>query len=140
MGTISGKWKGTYTFVPEDGSQGRTKSFEMTIREEDDEEVSGEIVDISDNSQNPEKAKLSGFIMEATLSFVKQYPYMFFYNEKGELQIDESKPHPEIHYHGEIRENEISGDWDMEIGTQKFYGDYYAKIMAGTWQAEKVIE
>ena len=137
---ISGKWEGTYTFVSEDGNEGNTKSFEMTMTEEEDEEVSGEITDTSEGNQNPEKAKVTGFIMGDTLSFVKQYPYMFFYNDKGELQIDESKPHPEIHYHGEIKDNEISGEWDMEIGTQKFYGDYYAKIMAGKWQVKKVIE
>ena len=140
MSKISGKWKGTYVTVSEDGDEGRTKSFEMTMTEEEDEEVSGEIVDTSEGNKNPENAKVSGFIMGDTLSFVKQYPYMFFFNETGELQTDESKPHPEIHYHGEIGENEISGDWDMEIGTKQFYGDYYSKMMAGTWQVKKMID
>ncbi len=140
MSTISGKWKGTNTLVLEDGSEGRTKSFEMILIEEEDEEVSGEILDTTEGNQNPEKAKVSGFIMGDTLSFVKQYPYLFFYNEKGELQVDESKPHPEIHYHGEIKEDEIIGEWDMEVGTKQFYGDFYSKMMSGTWQVKKVNE
>jgi len=138
MSTIAGKWKGSYTQVSEDGSKGRTKSFEMILVEDDDDEVSGEILDTTEGNQNPEKAKVSGFIMGDTLSFVKQYPYLFFFNEKGELQIDESKPHPEINYHGEIKDNEIDGEWDMEIGTMQFYGDFYSKMMSGTWQVKKV--
>jgi hypothetical protein len=140
MSAISGKWKGTYIYVAEDGTEGKTKSFDMTLREEEDDEFTGEIVDTSENSQNPEKATVSGFIMGDTLSFVKQYPYLFLYNEKGELQIDKSKPHPEINYHGEINENEIAGEWDMEIGTKQFYGDYYSKMMSGRWQVKKVFE
>jgi len=140
MSTISGKWKGTYIYVAEDGTEGKTKSFDMVLTEEDDDEFTGEIVDTSESSQNPEVAQVTGFIMEDNLSFVKQYPYMFFYNEKGELQIDKSKPHPEIHYHGEIKDNEIEGEWDMEIGTKQFYGDYYSKMMSGTWQVKKVID
>ncbi len=138
MSPISGKWKGTYTVVTEEGSEGRTKSFEMIIKEEEDDEITGEIIDTSESNQNPEIAKVTGFIMGDTLSFVKQYPYMFFYTEKDELKIDESKPHPEIHYHGEIKENEISGLWDMEIGTMQFYGNYYSKMMSGTWQVKKI--
>ncbi len=140
MSTISGKWKGTYIYVSEDGTEGKSKSFDMILREEEDDEFAGEIVDTSENSQNTEVAKVNGFIMEDTLSFVKQYPYLFFYNEKGELQIDKSKPHPEIHYHGEIKENEMAGEWDMEIGTKQFYGDYYSKMMSGRWQVKKVVE
>jgi hypothetical protein len=140
MSTISGKWKGTYIYVSEDGTEGKSKSFDMILREEEDDEFTGEIVDTSENSQNTEVAKVNGFIMEDTLSFVKQYPYLFFYNEKGELQIDKSKPHPEIHYHGEIKENEIAGEWDMEIGTKQFYRDYYSKMMSGRWQVKKVVE
>ena len=140
MSTISGKWKGTYIYVSEDGTEGKSKSFDMILREEEDDEFTGEIVDTSENSQNTEVAKVNGFIMEDTLSFVKQYPYLFFYNEKGELQIDKSKPHPEIHYHGEIKENEMAGEWDMEIGTKQFYGDYYSKMMSGRWQVKKVVE
>ena len=140
MSAITGKWRGSYTAVAEDGSEGKTKSFDMVLVEEEDDEFSGEIVDTSESSQHSEKATVSGFVMGDTLSFVKQYPYLFLYNEKGELEIDRSKPHPEINYHGEMTENELSGEWDMEIGTQQFYGDFYAKVMSGKWQAKKVLE
>lgn len=138
MSTLFGKWKGSYTQVFEDGSEGKTKNFEMTLVEEEDEELSGEIIDISEGNRNPEKAKVSGFIMGDTISFVKIYPYLFFFNEKGELQTDKSKPHPEISYHGEIQENEISGEWDMEVGTMQFYSDFYSKLMSGTWKVERI--
>jgi len=140
MSTITGKWRGTNTSVSEDGVEGRTKSFDMVLTEEEDDEFTGEIIDTSESNQNPEKATVSGFIMGDTLSFVKQYPYLFLYNENGELEIDKSKSHPEIHYHGEIKDNEITGEWDMEIGTKQFYGDYYSKMMSGRWQVKKVLE
>lgn len=140
MSTISGKWAGTYTPVSEDGTEGRTKSFDMVLIEEEDDEFTGEIVDTSEISQNPEKAAVTGFVMGDTLSFVKQYPYLFQYDEKGELLIDKSKPHPEINYHGEMGEDEMNGEWDMEIGTSQFYGDFYSKMMSGRWLAKKVLE
>jgi len=137
MSTISGKWRGTYTSVSEDGTEGRTKSFEMTIVEED-EEFTGEIVDTSEGNQTPGKAEVTGFIMGDEVSFVKQYPSLFYYNEKGELQIDESKPHPEIHYQGEIKDDEIAGVWDMEIATTQVVGDFYSKMLSGRWQVKRL--
>ena len=139
MGTITGKWIGTYTVLAEDGSEERTKSFEMILKEKEDEEFEGEIIDSSEKNRNPEKAKVTGFIMGDTVSFVKQYPFMFYYNEEGQLVTDESKPHPEINYQGEINENEITGEWDMEVGTMQFYGDYYSKMRSGVWQVKRVI-
>ena len=53
MSTISGKWKGTNTFVSEDGIEGRIKSFEMILVEEEEDEISGEIVDTTEANQNP---------------------------------------------------------------------------------------
>jgi hypothetical protein len=138
MSIISGKWAGTYTTVSEDGTEGETRSFEMILVEEEDDEFIGEFIDSSESNQKHEAAKVTGFIMGDTLSFVKQYPYLFKYNENGELEVDKTKPHPEINYHGEMEGNEISGEWDMEIGTMQFYGDYYSKMMSGKWQVKKV--
>lgn len=137
MSLISGKWKGSYTPVSEDGSEGRTKSFEMVLVEEEDE-FEGEIIETSEGNQSPGAAKVTGFIMEDQVSFVKQFPSLFYYNEQGDLQIDESKPHPEIHYQGELSGDEISGTWDMEIGTAQFYGDFYSKMLSGRWQVKKI--
>jgi len=137
MSIISGKWAGTYTTVSEDGTEGETKRFDMILTEEEDDEFTGEIFD---SNQKHEAAKVTGFIMGDTLSFVKQYPYLFKYNENGELEVDKTKPHPEINYHGEMEGNEISGEWDMEIGTMQFYSDYYSKMLSGKWQVKKVID
>ena len=140
MSAITGKWAGTYTAVSEDGTEGETKSFDMVLTEEEDDEFTGEIVDSSDSDQKHEAAKVTGFFMGDTISFVKQFPYLFKYSENGELEIDKTKPHPEINYHGEMEGNEISGEWDMEVGTKQFYGDYYSKMMSGKWQVKKVID
>ena len=49
MSTITGTWRGTYTAVSEDGTEGRTKSFDMVLTEDEDEEFFGEILDTSES-------------------------------------------------------------------------------------------
>ncbi len=58
-------------------------------------------------------------------------------NELNETIIDNKKPHPEIHYHGVINDEIISGTWKMEAAVIMSAGQYHSKMINGKWELRK---
>ncbi len=137
MDTLNGKWLGTYSIDTELEQDVKEFRFELNLRVEDDD-ISGEINDISEKDQSPGIAKITGFIDDNEISFIKQYPALFLRNEDGEIIIDKTKEHPEIHYHGVISENSMEGEWDMEAGVLFKVGQFHSQLITGSWKIEKV--
>ncbi len=140
METLNGLWRGSYTFDPEFENENLERFFELTLQVDDDDEISGEIRDSVDGDQVHRVATLSGFIEEEEISFIKQYPYLLLRNEKNETIVDESKAHPEIHYHGEINESGIEGTWEMEAAVLFAAGSYHSQLVTGKWKMVKAEE
>lgn len=140
MSDLNGTWKGSYTLDPEFESEQSEHPFEMTLQVDDEEEISGEIRDMVGDDRAPRVAALTGFIDEGEISFIKQYPYLLLRNDKNETIIDESKAHPEIHYHGLINDNIIEGSWEMEAAVLFAAGSYHSQLVTGKWKIEKAEE
>ena len=140
MKTLNGLWKGSYTLDPEFESESPDHYFELTLHVDDEEEVTGEIRDKVPNDQAPRVAALSGFIDDGEISFIKQYPFLHLINEKNESVIDESKAHPEIHYHGIINNSVIEGTWEMEAAVLFAAGSYHSQLVTGKWKIVKAEE
>ncbi len=140
MNTLNGLWKGSYTFDPEFESEQEERFFELTMQVDDEEEIKGEIRDIVDDVQAPRVAALTGFIDDGEISFIKQYPFLLLRNEKNETIVDESKAHPEIHYHGEINDSGIEGSWEMEAAVLFAAGSYHSQLVTGKWKIVRAEE
>ena len=140
MKTLSGLWKGSYTFDPEFESENSERYFEMTLHVDDEDEVSGEIRDKVPEDQTSRVASLSGFIDEGEISFIKQYPFLLLRNEKNETIIDERKAHPEIHYQGIISDSGMEGSWEMEAAVLFAAGSYHSQLVTGKWKIVKAEE
>lgn len=138
MDKLNGKWLGSYSFDPELGQDDKVFNFELTLQVDDEDDISGEIKDISENDQSPGVAKVTGFVDDNEISFIKQYPALFLRNDVGEIIIDKTKEHPEIHYHGVISENSMEGEWDMEAGVLFKVGEFHSQLISGKWKMEKV--
>lgn len=137
MDSLNGKWKGKYTFdEPEADHENKEHHFEMTMFVDDDD-VTGEIKDISENDQTPGLATVGGFIDGDEISFIKQYPFLHLKNELNETIVDNSKQHPEIHYHGVVNEELIIGTWEMEAAVIMSAGQYHSKMINGKWELRK---
>lgn len=68
---------------------------------------------------------VKGYIDEDHISFVKQYPCLFEYDEKGNVIIDESKSGHHVIYDGywdETNSNWI-GEWEVEGENEVFKFD-----------------
>lgn len=141
MSKLNGKWIGTYSIDPEFQTKEEDIEFkfELTLEVDIEEDLSGEIKDITEGEQSPGIAKVTGFVDENEISFIKQYPSLFLRNDKSEIIIDKSKEHPEIHYHGEISGDSMEGSWDMEAGVLFKVGEYHAQIISGKWKANKLL-
>ena len=140
MNNLNGRWRGSYTFDPEFESESQERFFELTLQVDDDDEIRGEIRDMPDHDQDPRVAALTGFIDDGEISFIKQYPFLLLRNEKNETIMDESKPHPEIHYHGEINDSGMEGTWEMEAAVLFAAGSYHSQLVTGKWKMVKVAE
>ncbi|MDX2431292.1 MAG: hypothetical protein QNK35_10180 [Bacteroides sp.] len=142
MKTLNGLWKGSYTFDPEFESESKNpeRFFELTMQVDDEEEIKGEIRDIVEEDQVPRVAELTGFIDDGEISFIKQYPFLLLRNEKNETIVDESKAHPEIHYHGVISDSGIEGSWEMEAAVLFAAGSYHSQLVSGKWKIVKAEE
>lgn len=137
MDKLNGKWLGSYTIDPEFGQDDKVFNFELTLHVDDDD-VSGEIKDISESEQSPGIAKVTGFVDDNEISFIKQYPALFLRNDHDEIIIDKSKEHPEIHYHGHISDNSMEGNWDMEAGVLFKVGEFHSQLISGKWKIERI--
>jgi hypothetical protein len=137
MNDLNGLWKGSYTFDPEFEMESKERLFELTLQVDDDDEIRGEIRDMPENDQDPRVAALTGFIDDGEISFIKQYPFLLLRNEKNETIMDERKPHPEIHYHGEINDSGMEGTWEMEAAVLFAAGSYHSKLVTGKWKMVK---
>ena len=137
MKTLNGLWKGSYTLDPEFERDQSEHHFEMTLHVDDEDEVSGEIRDKVPDDQAPKVAALSGFIDDGAISFIKQYPFLHLRNEKNESVVDESKAHPEIHYHGVISNSAMEGSWEMEAAVMFAAGSYHSQLVTGKWKVVK---
>lgn len=138
MDKLNGKWLGTYSIDNELEQDDKVFSFELTLHVDEEEDISGEIKDITENEQSPGIAKVTGFVDDNEISFIKQYPALFLRNEQGETIIDKTKEHPEIHYHGVISDDSMEGEWDMEAGVLFKVGQFHSQLISGKWKMDKI--
>jgi len=140
MSSLNGKWKGKFSYDAEFDDNNTEHYFEMTLQVDEEDDISGEIRDLRAEEGFPGPAKITGFIDGEDISFIKQYPHLFLLNEKREVIIDKTKPHPEIHYHGSITEEGISGEWDMEAHVLFKVGEYHSQMLFGSWELKKIAD
>ena len=136
MNQLTGKWKGSYNYYDEDDQFCDETYFEMDILI-DNGVITGEINDADEKVTIPMVAKVDGFCENNSISFIKQYPALWYIDEKGNVIIDESKKHPEIHYQGDIKDDEIFGTWSIYTKAQQYGYGYFEEVTQGTWTVKK---
>jgi hypothetical protein len=141
---ICGTWKGYYEFGPGYRKRliGRKTSFVLNLKGVNDG-FSGECIDETDINKSSVKAAIKGFCTKSMISFIKQYPFLLFLNDRGKRVIDENSKHPEIEYTGFYNEEtkEFSGTWKMVTRTNiiGFISEagLKEKYLSGNWKMAK---
>jgi len=135
METLTGQWNGFYNYNTEDGSEYKTR-FSMTLTYTGGD-IIGKCVDVEEDGGNPEPASITGFFKGNLISFIKEYPHYWFFNENGQIEKIMDKKHPEIHYSARYNSNKFIGTWEMELDTWSLGEGYISKSISGTWEMEK---
>lgn len=84
--------------------------------------------------------RVKGFIENNIISFTRYFPFMYFLNDNGGLEIDYSKPHHEVMFTGQFDSSSGSwkGDWEIHHGlVQVGMYEAYDKFSIGEWELKE---
>lgn len=138
---LNGNWKGFLTRKigkTEEEQVERTINFSLQLSSSAGE-ISGSLTDEETAEIMNEPATFNGFIDEAFISFVLQYPFYYSHNEEGELLYNENAEHPPVHYSGEyIAEEEcFRGIWEIEYYVHDVVEESQLFVVTGNWEMKK---
>ncbi|QDH78628.1 hypothetical protein FKX85_06105 [Echinicola soli] len=139
MINLTGTWEGEYSI--NEGTEAAPEIHYFTFRMElydDNGQLGGKAYDLA---LSDEPSVISGFVEGNNISFIKKYQRLVF-EDNGVCFGDDSKEHPDIHYHGEynLKDNCYQGTWEMleeeeRVGNQEAYDEHY---FSGNWLMCKV--
>ncbi|MFT3846506.1 MAG: hypothetical protein QM725_15720 [Lacibacter sp.] len=138
---LNGNWKGFLTRKigkTEEEQVERTINFSLQLSSSAGE-ISGSLADEETSEIMNEPATFNGFIDEAFISFILQYPFYYSHNEEGELLYNEDAEHPPVHYSGEyIAEEEcFRGIWEIEYYVHDVVEESQLFVETGNWEMKK---
>ncbi|MDG5493014.1 hypothetical protein [Psychroserpens sp. SPM9] len=134
-------WKGFFTYLEAyDTSQQYQKvefTLEITLSENS---FIGISYDLESKDAFNKPATVKGFIEDDKISFVMKYPCYYYKDEKGNIILDPSSEHPDIHYLGFLDENKkyVNGNWEMTVYEEKYADGYLEDIINGEFEMWKV--
>ena len=132
-----GQWQGFFRYGREYGNlEGQEAEFRLFVEEYKNGQFTGRIIDWEGVGANGEVAKVSGFIKEGFISFVKQYAYFHTFDRNGNDLDAPDLPGHKVVYEGRFDEklNVFTGQWEirMEVGHSPDYT--IEEVSTGTWR------
>lgn len=136
-----GQWMGYFAYGQEYGDNiaGEKVQFRLFIDSFKDEQFVGRSVDLEGVGANFEIAVINGFLDGNFISFTKQYPHFYSFDEVGNAIEDKGKQHPTICYSGGYNRNThtFSGQWELRVDIATV-GEYWLEdVFIGTWEMKK---
>jgi len=138
---IKQKWNGTFSYLEGYELPDQYKEVEFTM----DINISeNSFVGISTDSESEKlfdkPATIKGFIEGDKISFIVKYSYSYFKNENGQLILDPTSEHPDIHYLGFFDDDktEVNGNWEMTIYEEKYGDEYLEEVANGKFNMRKI--
>ncbi|MBN9381422.1 MAG: hypothetical protein J0H74_11685 [Chitinophagaceae bacterium] len=132
----SGNWEGYYSYGP-GYNEARQKIkvgffIKMVLQEE---VLSGTCEELITKVHMGQPAVLSGKIDGSKIHFIKQYPYFFEFNGRGDIEINKSRVSHPIYYTGTFDQvlGIFTGEW--KIGSPSG-GD--GDPFSGNWEMWKI--
>jgi hypothetical protein len=139
--SLTGKWKGQFTLGENyESEEGESVDFILYLLHNDGV-FNGICIDNQVEGLFSEPITVNGFWDNELISFTKQYPFLYYPDEKGKLIIDRSRKHPEISYTGEFDniQNCYSGEFILiEDSIPLADGGYLELELSGTWTMKKI--
>ena len=134
-------WKGFFNYQEdfEDIEQYIEVTFTMELNFNEDSFI-GTTTDSESENIFDKPATVKGFIDRNKMSFVINYPCLYYKDENGKIVLDKKTKHPEIRYLGYYDEDYkvISGTWEMTLYEEKNLEDYLEAFAEGQFQMRRV--
>jgi hypothetical protein len=137
--SLTGKWKGEFILGTEyDDDMGETTFFELEIND-DSGTITGICIEEDSKKLFLEPITINGFWNDDLISFVKQYPCLFYKDEAGNIILDKSKKHPPISYSGQFDKllNRFEGEFELVMDSIRLTGGYLEWELTGTWMMRR---
>jgi len=123
---FSGTWQGEYSYGEgyRDLVRGKIEVFTLDLSLTNGE-IKGACID--GNKQSDQPATIRGFLFDTFIGFIKEYPFRYVFDDKGETQKEVSKQSNNISYSGlyDPLTDTFKGIWRIE--NKKFWGEWKMK-------------
>ena len=140
---ISGKWVGTAIYGENYGkAAGKRNDFMLDIVEEEGE-ITGSVIDQECVFVFKSAISVTGFHHDETLSFIRNYPFKYYFAEEdGLFCIAENKVPYEVNYMGEyVPDKEyFAGVWELATNVVKTGTPYQQEQGSGNWAMRRPTE
>lgn len=138
---IKQQWKGYFTYLEGYEAIEQYKQVEFTIKITlTENSFVGTSTDSESKHAFNQPAIIKGFIDDEKMSFVLKYPCSYFKDDFGNIILDKSSQHPDIHYLGYFDNDKkaVSGNWEMTIYEEKYGDDYLQEILNGAFEMRRM--
>lgn len=127
---------GKYYDIDQQGNES-SFSFKMDVELDSKMNFSGIVWEEEFSEISGKNLSVKGFIDDDHISFVKQYPCFYAYDENGKVIIDTSKKGHEVIYDGYWNDNigVWVGEWEVEGQTElKGLDDITTEVFIGSFE------
>jgi len=135
-GSLTGRWKGSYSHLDENGQlKGSPIDFIFELEEDEDASFEGRSIEPDAEACFQDPILVSGFMEGSFISFIKKYPSLLLYDPHRGYFTDPEKEHPDIEYEGEVNE---AGDGFTGTFMMYFRLDGEDYLQTGSWMMSRV--
>lgn len=135
-----GKWKGYYSYAQGYPPPffGERVSMEVELEDDNDDGFEGTSIEEESEIAIPGNARISGFIQEGMISFVKTYPDWAQLGDGRKYEVEEGKE-MEIRHYGAYDEQYgcFFGFWELEVPVFDNIMGPNQVVYGGTWKLER---
>ncbi|RYZ23173.1 MAG: hypothetical protein EOO10_21190 [Chitinophagaceae bacterium] len=138
---ISGQWLGRFTYGSEYGElSGKEVTFNLVVENIGDGQFQGKCHEIEGIGSNPNVSTITGYVEDAHIQFVKDYPIYYSIEPDGSMQENKSAINPLIMYEGDFEHEaqKYVGAWEIETNHGETLNGYLLSYSSGTWEMHKV--
>jgi hypothetical protein len=139
--SMFGQWIGHFEYGPEYGEElaGEKVQFRAFIENFNNGEFEGKTVEVNGVGANFEQATVKGFLEGSFISFTKQYPHYYGFDENNNAIEDKSQAHPLVNYEGhyDALTKTFKGEWEMRIDVEPVGNGWMEEVCTGKWELRK---
>ena len=138
---LKGQWSGYFKYGQQFGNlNGQKVIFRISLNETEEKQFYGKCIEIEGEGANPGLAEIKGYMEGNCITFVKEYPVNYLFDEELNLVENKKMPAPLLTYFGEYnwQSKTFAGHWELEMNHGFFIDGDSVTVLTGTWEMRKI--